>query len=155
MAKELPVQRIQELLRYDEETGNLYWKIDRTGFAKIGKVAGSTDKDGYTVVKIDGSLYKAHRVIYALSYSLSSFGEIDHIDGSPDNNRLSNLREVSRNVNQQNNSVRGTFQRKGRWNAQIKANLKTFHLGLFDTEEAAHQAYLEAKKIHHPEARRN
>jgi hypothetical protein len=155
MAKELPLQRICELLRYDEETGDLYWKIDRTGAAKTGTVAGSLDKEGYTTVKIDKSIYKAHRVIYGLSYSLSSFEEIDHIDGNKSNNKLSNLRAVSRAVNQQNNKVRGTYQHRNCWQAVLKANGKKRYLGSFDTEEEAHQAYLAAKKIYHPEAKRN
>ena len=155
MAKELPLHRICELLRYDKETGNLYWKIGRRKTAKIDTVAGSLESIGYIVVKIDGSKYKAHRIIYALAYLKSAFGDIDHIDGDRRNNRLDNLREVSRSVNAQNNKARGTTRSAGRWKAQIETNYKKKNLGLFDTEEEAHAAYLAAKKIYHPEARRN
>jgi hypothetical protein len=154
MVKELPLQRICELLRYDEETGNLYWKASRGGVL-IGDIAGNLDRKGYIGVRIDGNRYLAHRIIYASNYLKSSVGCIDHIDGNPSNNRLSNLREVSGSVNQQNNKARGTHQAGGRWVAQIKINSKSKNLGSFDTEEEAHQAYLAAKKIYHPEARRN
>jgi hypothetical protein len=155
MAKELPVQRIKELLRYDEETGNLYWKTSGSGRLGIDTKAGYLRKSGYVVIGIEGSVYAAHRVVYALAYSQSIVGCVDHIDGNTSNNRLSNLREVSASVNQQNNKARGTCLDRGRWRASIRKNYKRTYLGYFDTEEAAHQAYLEAKKIYHPEARRN
>jgi excinuclease UvrABC ATPase subunit len=155
MLKELPLQRISELFRYDEETGSLYWKINRGRRGKINTVAGNLNPSGYVHVRIDGILYKAHRVIYALAYLKSHILEIDHIDGDRSNNRLGNLREVSRSVNTQNTKARGTWKWQGRWKAQIMANYKKISLGSFDTEEEAHQAYLAAKKIYHPEAKRN
>ena len=39
--------------------------------------------------------------------------------------------------------------RKNRYEAQIKVNNKSIHLGSFDKEEDARQAYLDAKKIYH------
>tara|TARA_R110000796_G_C14254252_1_gene399027 strand:- start:2 stop:469 length:468 start_codon:yes stop_codon:yes gene_type:complete len=155
MAKELPLQRISELFRYDEETGNLYWKIDRGQRGKINTVAGHLGPYGYVLVGFDNKLYRAHRIIYALAYAQSPLKDIDHIDGDRSNNRLINLREVSRSVNLQNNKSRGTAVFRDRWQAGIRVNSKRKHLGHFDTEEEAHQAYLAAKKIYHPEARRN
>lgn len=154
MANDLPLQRISELLRYEEETGNLLWKISR-GAAKMGTVAGFLSRGGYIQVRIDYTLYYAHRIIYALAHSQSSLTVIDHIDGNPRNNRLLNLREVSQGVNLQNNKVRGTYARGVRWRAKIETNYKQKHLGCFDTEAEAHAAYLAAKKIYHPEAKRN
>lgn len=155
MAKELPLQRICELFRYDEETGNLYWKIDRGQHGKIDTVAGHLSPSGYVLVGFDNKIYRAHRIIYALAYAQSPLKDIDHIDGDRSNNRLINLREVSRSVNLQNNKVRGTWLIGSRWEAKIVTNQKQTYLGRFDTEAEAHQAYLAAKKIYHPEAKRN
>ena len=156
MAKELALQRICELLRYDGETGILYCKINRGGHVQIDKIAGHLHlNSGYSKVKIDGVTYRSHRVIYALAYSKKSFGFLDHINGERSDNRLLNLREVSSAVNAQNNKVRGTYLDRGRWRSKIETNAKVTYLGNFDTEEEAHQAYLAAKKIYHPEAKRN
>ena len=154
MAKELPLQRIYELLKYDEESGNLLWKTDRLN-TKAGKVAGCLNTAGYVQVYLDNVPYYAHRIIYALSFSQKAFEFIDHVDGNRSNNRLNNLREVSSAANAQNNKVRGTTLSRYGWCSSITTNYQQKHLGYFDTEEEAHQAYLEAKKIYHPEARRN
>jgi len=156
MTKELPLQRIRELLRYDEETGHLYWKIVGGRRAKGDTAAGYLHRlSGYVKIKIDYNIYFAHRVIYALASSQTSFGFLDHINGDRSDNRLLNLREVSSAVNAQNNKVRGTFLDRGRWRSKIETNAKVTNLGSFNTEEEAHAAYLAAKKIYHPEARRN
>ena len=155
MAKELPLQRISELFRYDEETGNLYWKTNKGQRGKIDTIAGHLGPSGYVLVGFDKKVYRAHRIIYALAYSQSPLKDIDHIDGDRSNNRLINLREVSRSVNIQNNKVRGTWLVGSRWEAKIVTNQKQTYLGRFDTEAEAHQAYLAAKKIYHPEAKRN
>ena len=155
MAKELPLQRIYELLRYDEELGTLTWKMNRGGNIKEGTVAGCVNTAGYVQVYIDNVPYYAHRVIYALATSQKSIKFIDHIDGDRRNNRLSNLREVSSAINAQNNKARGTNLSRDGWCSSIATNYQQKHLGYFDTEEEAHFAYLTAKKLYHPEARRN
>jgi hypothetical protein len=38
----------------------------------------------------------------------------------------------------------------GTWRARIRANGVTHHVGLYPTPEAAHEAYLEAKRRLHP-----
>ena len=155
MAKELPLQRVCDLLRYEEETGNLLWKTNRGGKTKSGAVAGCLNTSGYVQVYIDNTPYYAHRIIYALINKQKSIKFIDHIDGNRSNNRLSNLREVSSIVNAQNNKARGTTLSRDGWCSSITTNYQQKHLGYFDTEEEAHAAYLAAKKIYHPEARRN
>ena len=155
MVKELPLQRISELFRYDEETGHLYWKTSQGMRGKIDTIAGYLGPSGYVLVGFDNKLYRAHRIIYALTYLKSFMGDIDHIDGDRSNNRLSNLREVSRSVNLQNNKARGTWLVGLRWEAKIRTNNKQVYLGRFDTEEEARAAYLAAKNIYHPEAKRN
>jgi len=80
---------------------------------------------------------------------------VDHINGDTYDNRLSNLRMVTRAENLQNQKrAKGCTwdKNKGKWQARISANKKTISLGYHDTEEEAKQAYLNAKKIYHPSA---
>lgn len=155
MAKELPLQRICELLKYDEESGTLLWKKNRGGTAKLGDVAGCRNSVGYLQVYIDNIPYYAHRIIYALAHAQKSIKFIDHVDGDRGNNKLPNLREVSPAVNAQNNKVRGTSLSRDGWCSSITKNYQQKHLGCFKNEEEAHSAYLSAKQIYHPEAMRN
>jgi len=75
---------------------------------------------------------------------------IDHINGNKLDNRRENLRVVSASVNQANrkrlnknntSGMRGvtftTHSTKKPWKAQIMANKKQIHLGLFATKEEA------------------
>ena len=67
---------------------------------------------------------------------------IDHINGITDDNRISNLRDVSQSDNMRNMTTpcRNTsgrigvywFARDCKWQAQIRADGKTKHLGYFD-----------------------
>lgn len=72
--------------------------------------------------------------------------DVDHIDRDTTNNRAWNLRLVTRRENTQN---RGTFkggatQYRGRWKARIRVDGKQLHLGTFDTQQEAVEAYQRA-----------
>ena len=95
-------------------------------------------------------LYYAHNNQWNLLDS-SMENVIDHIDGDKTNNCISNLRVVTQQENQFNRKCKGyTFDKaSGKYKAIIKLNQKSIHIGLFDTKEEAHQAYLEKKKELH------
>jgi hypothetical protein len=97
---------------------------------------------------------KVHRLIaQAHLPDYSEDLDVDHIDRCRTNNNISNLRMVTRSENHQNRGgVKGySFDKdKGKWKAMIYVDKKLKHLGYFDTEDEARQAYLKAKKIHHP-----
>lgn len=79
--------------------------------------------------------------------------EVDHIDNDKSNNKLSNLRWTTPSENMHNlKFVKGYFwnEEKQKFASQITANYKHKHIGYYKTEEEARQAYLNAKKIHHP-----
>jgi hypothetical protein len=153
----MSVDVIKGLLSYDQQSGNLYW-TDKQRIALRGKVAGSIDAYGYLQLSVKGKRYKAHRVAWLLTYGSWPNGEIDHIDGDKLNNRIINLRDVSSQVNawnrklaQRNNSTgyRGVTKHRNKFMADIKVYGKKIYLGLFETPELAHQAYLQAKTKHH------
>ena len=83
---------------------------------------------------------------------------VDHIDGNRANNAIANLRDVTRSVNHQNlrrarsdsaHGFLGVSPFFGKWKARITVNRVFQHLGVFDTPEEAHAAYLEAKRRLH------
>jgi hypothetical protein len=76
---------------------------------------------------------------------------IDHINGIKTDNIIDNLRSVTNQQNLYNTKAKGYTWDKSRnkWRAQIRIDGKKKNLGRFDTEQQAHKAYLNAKKIHH------
>jgi len=158
----LSVHRILQCLEYNPNTGIFTRKIPGRGFgAKVGDVAGSPDKDGYLCIGIDGKVYRAHRIAYLISHGEIDRGmEIDHINGIKNDNRASNLRKVSSTTNKENLraahsrnklGVLGVRQRSdyNKFEASIQVNGKKKHLGVFDTSDAASEAYLCAKRNLH------
>lgn len=79
--------------------------------------------------------------------------QVDHINNNKLDNRKQNLRIVTPQQNSQNNKkVKGYYWNKKakKWHTQIAVYGKNKHIGMYDTEKEARQAYLEAKKIYHP-----
>jgi hypothetical protein len=76
---------------------------------------------------------------------------IDHINTTRDDNRIDNLRSVTKHQNQFNRNAKGYswHKLKNKWLSSIKINGKNEHLGYFLTEQEASQAYQDAKKIYH------
>lgn len=100
-----------------------------------------------------------HRIIMArvLERELDPKEDVDHWDLNGLNNTRSNLRIATRAQNMANTKLRndnklgfkGVVKDKKRFRAEIKAGGKSKHLGMFDTPEEAHAAYLEAAKKYH------
>jgi hypothetical protein len=75
--------------------------------------------------------------------------QIDHISRNKLDNSIENLRLVTHQENQFNRDAKGCSFNKGKWVAYIKINGKQIHLGRYNTQEEAHNKYLEAKKKYH------
>ena len=76
---------------------------------------------------------------------------VDHIDGNTQNNNIINLRIVTNQENQFNNTCFGVSLRKdnNKYRARIRLNNKLIDLGTYENEKDARNAYLEAKKKYH------
>jgi hypothetical protein len=74
---------------------------------------------------------------------------IDHINRITTDNRIENLRLVTIQENSFNTKAKGICEIDGKYISRIMVNNKSIYLGYFDTEEEAHQAYLEAKEKYH------
>lgn len=108
---------INELYVYDETSPTcLRWAVDiYSGRWKnfknvgIGDVAGGINNSGYYQVRKDGKLHLVHRVIWEMHYGPIEQGKfVDHVDGDSLNNKLSNLRIVSREGNARNTKLKQT-----------------------------------------------
>lgn len=113
-------------------------------------------KSGYITISFRDTRKKqyqfmAHQLIFYKKYG-KVVEEIDHINGVRDDNRIKNLREVTRQQNQHNRTTAKGYsfdKNSKKWCARIGYNKKCIHLGYFDKEEDARDAYLSAKNIYH------
>lgn len=104
----------------------------------------------YAIKREGKEKVRMHRLILGLQKGDGK--EVDHINHNGLDNRRSNLRIVSRSENQWNRrNPKGYtwWERTKKWQACIKRDRRKIHLGYFDTEQQAHQAYLDAKKKYH------
>lgn len=157
--RELTAGRLREVLSYDPESGEFRWKVRLSARSVIGEIAGTTDERGYIRICIDRNIQRAHRLAWLYMHGAWPAQEIDHLDGDKQNNRIANLRDVARAVNQQNqrsanrqsrSGLRGVkLHKTGKWHARIWANGRSESLGLHDTADLAYAAYLKAKRQHH------
>jgi hypothetical protein len=152
-------ERLKELFNYDKTTGNLVWKVDRGTNKTRGKVAGSVNGSGYISIKIENRHNLAHRLVWLWHHGYMPTHEIDHINGVRHDNRIKNLREATCAENAQNqrkaqshngSGYLGVHRHKGGWESTIVINKQKIYIGLFQTPEAAHAAYLAKKRELHP-----
>lgn len=153
----LTAERARELLDYDPETGVFTWKVDR-GPKKAGELAGVVAPRGYIKIRVDWNLHQAHRLAWLLTHGEWPTEHIDHINGNPSDNRISNLRQATQAQNLQNTRRRrdnksgfkgvGFHNRKGCWRSEIRINGRRTFLGYFACPTAAHIAYCKAAKEH-------
>jgi hypothetical protein len=140
--------------------GILINRVMRGRRAMPGMPATSPHTDGYLCVKVNSVKYRAHRVVWLMTYGAWPVGQIDHINGVRDDNRVENLRDVTVTGNQQNqhrrvdnkSGVTGVTSEGPYWRAKIRANGKRIDLGTFKTLEEAAAARKAAEALYgfHP-----
>ena len=97
----LTIERIRHVFTYDKSTGNLVRNFGR-GKAKKGSFSSCTDKDGYVVIGVDNKIYRAHRLVWFYVNGEFPDGDLDHINRIKTDNRIANLRCVTKAQNIQN-----------------------------------------------------
>lgn len=126
---------VRRMKRYPKET--------------IGERVGVVKPDGYVEVKIDRRPYKLHRIVY-LYFEGELPAYIDHVDGNPSNNKMSNLRAATapqnganRRISNNNTSgYKGVHAVKGGgFTARLTHRGKRIYLGTYNTAAEAADAY--------------
>ena len=167
MPKPLPSpELLRKLLRYDPETGKLFWlartpdvfpvtpgrssdvkcKMWNTRWA--GKEAFTADKGhGYKNGVIFCENYYAHRVIFAIVRGHWPRDCIDHINGDGADNRICNLRAATISENSRNQKLCSTNtsgvvgvtwnKAAGKWAPQIQDGGRNVWLGYFSSKSEA------------------
>ena len=163
----LTADRLRELLAYDPQTGAFTWRLARVAWngrrviARPGDVAGTVCKNGYRAINIDGTPRLEHRLAFLWMTGEWPEADVDHINGDRADNRWANLRPASRRMNLQNRRGPSSNRKHGhllgtawhaktqKWRALIKHDGRQKSLGYYETEQAAHYAYVEAKRRLH------
>lgn len=162
----IPMDVLRELISLDADTGVLTWKRRLARHHKptakrtaehiaanwnsiyAGKPAlACVDAFGHLHGRIFNKCIYAHRAVFALVHGGWPEHEIDHINGVPNDNRPSNLRDVSHQENLRNmkfsraNTSGATGvsfnKRLGKWAAHAGIDGRYGHLGFFEHKEDA------------------
>lgn len=135
----LTQSQVKEL--FDYRDGKLLRRVTTGGRGLENAEAGSDDGQGYRRVSVSGGHYRIHRVIWLWVFGYMPEHDIDHINRDRRDNRIENLREVSRTCNLRNSGtprhntsgVKGVSwcSRLGKWRVDIVAAEKQYNFGFY------------------------
>jgi hypothetical protein len=148
-------RRLEDKLKLFKDRGWTYNPETGDVISHTGRIIKGKNSKGYIQCNIGTGKnivsIGAHQLAWFL-YHNEVPNVIDHIDRNPLNNKMYNLRNVNLQINQFNR-IDGKgyrFHKRDKiWTAHISLNSKQKHLGTFQNEQEARQAYLDAKKIYH------
>tara|TARA_R110000803_G_scaffold48570_4_gene100987 strand:+ start:183 stop:677 length:495 start_codon:yes stop_codon:yes gene_type:complete len=99
-------ETLKKYLNYDPETGVFAWKVPTSNRVSVGSIAGTSHSPGgYVSIGLFGKLYKAHRLAMLYVHGESPKNDTDHINGIKNDNRINNLRAVTRTENLKNKAL--------------------------------------------------
>lgn len=149
------LDEVRRALDYDPASGVFVWRIRPSQRTYVGDVAGRVGPAGYRFITYLRQSAAAHRLAWFYVHGHWPLGELDHINGNRDDNRISNLREVSRAENVRNRhaapktsktGLLGVRSRYGKYEARIVRDGKSRYLGMFDSAQEASAAYWRARQ---------
>lgn len=163
MRNDLTQAELMEELEYNPETG-AFLRLKKKARFNIGDVAGSKpDVNGYIAIKLNGVLYRAHRLAWLYVHGEWPEGFLDHKNGDPSDNRIENLRLASRGENMHNRKINTNNQSgtKGvskcsdcdTWIVQIRHNKVNYYKRFKELEDAVWYANVLREELHGEYAR--
>jgi hypothetical protein len=163
----ISVQQLHQIIDYNSDTGEFTWRERKEDFPSsisaikafnkvhAGNLVYQDPHKGYHRMELLGRRYRSHRVAWAMHYGDWPSNNIDHINGTKTDNRISNLRVVAQLENARNarrpahnmSGVVGVSWDKYnfKWVAEIGVNHKTVRLGRFKDFDDAVKARKEAE----------
>jgi hypothetical protein len=155
----LTQEKLKEILFYEPKTGLFTRKITKSNRAVAGSLV-LNKYNKYMVIGIDNKNYYLHRLAWLYIYGEWPKNDIDHINGIKSDNRIENLRDVTKSVNMQNlikktnknqtDYLGVSFCKKSKkWYSRISVNKKQITIGRFNSPELAYESYLKAKRELH------
>jgi hypothetical protein len=160
MELEIPIDELRKLLRYDPETGELTWLLRPRGMFSTTRshtiwnvrfankrACSYLSHDGYLRGTMQRRQFLAHRVAWALHHGGWPADQIDHINGDRSDNRIVNLRAVTRIENGKNRKTYTTntsghagirWDKKiNKWVVRIQSDGIYRHIGVFSNLDEA------------------
>ncbi|CAB4126656.1 HNH nuclease [uncultured Caudovirales phage] len=154
MKPDIDHDQLTTLLHYDPDTGEFTQKL-RWWNRKPGDKPGGKTPQGYWYIGVGGKQYPAHRLAWFYVHKNWPNGDIDHINRNRLDNRIANLREVTRSRNLHNTSDqnpvsghKGVYMTKEKtWEARIMVDYVDYRLGRYRNPEDAADARKFAEKL--------
>lgn len=146
---------VRRLLSYEPDTGIFRHKRPSRGPLVQGAIAGTLDNYGYRKIGVNGTQYRAHHLAWLHHFGAWANDEIDHVNGNPDDNRISNLRPCQHAQNQRNRGpqrnnklgLKGVEALPyGAFRARLHVGGRTIHLGCFKTAAEASAEFQRAER---------
>lgn len=134
---------------YNPETGEIRHRYKKNGGIATCKHASGHLKVGITFPSGRRFIY-AHRLAWFLHYGVWPEHVIDHINGDPADNRISNLRDITQQENTMNRRTKPKAARfhppTGKWQACIRIQGILHSFGYHDTKEEAERIAINGTK---------
>ena len=147
----LTIERLKEVAHYDPGTGS-WTRLKAVRGTRVGPIAGCLLPCGHRVITIDGQTHRSSHLAFFYVTGCWPAAEIDHRNCDPADDAWVNLREANSSQNKCNRRVstrsasglKGAYRYGNRWRSQVGRRGEVRHLGVFDTAEEAHEAFVAA-----------
>lgn len=145
----MDTQQLKTYFAYNPTDGSLTHRLPSKGRGakKPGDTAGTLQPNGYLQVMVNRKRYYVHRLIWQYHYGTTP-ETIEHINGDKTDNRVENLREVTRKTIAQSRDSRNVYWTPHGYAVRFIRNGERIDLGKYPTQEEADKVAQEFRHAH-------